>query len=107
MQKILNSPVVIGDSKIHGKGLILLHDVANGTNIGVAFVKRADTGVPDQDYEQTDIGRFVNHSKSPNTVLLQQKENYFLMTTCYLVQGTEITVNYKTIPWYEDEPKFK
>ena len=91
--KPLPDSLYIGESKIHGQGLIAKENISEGTDLGVSHYKKNDHLI------RTPLGGFINHSENPNCFINenihyhdgQQRELY---TTRPIEKGEEITVFY-------------
>lgn len=82
----------IGESKIHGKGLLASSDLSAGTNIGVSHVG---------DWPTNDIGKNYNHSDYPNAISRKVGNKRYVELTRDLGRGEEITLNYRLQPELE------
>jgi len=58
----LPDSLCIGDSKIHGQGLIAKENIPEGTDLGVSHYRKGDEVI------RTPLGGFINHSEEPNMV---------------------------------------
>ena len=92
MYKPLPRYVTVSESKIHGLGIF------SKTSIPAYYILGL-THIVDDRFEdnliRTPLGGFLNHSKNPNCILLYEEEFYWLQTLTSLLQGQELTVNYK------------
>ena len=118
----------IGDSNIHGKGVIAFQNLRKNAVVGLGIGFEYDL-FP---YVTPEFGAYLNHSYNPTAYLwyfddekicknrrnknkLQKKsKNYFrqrsdsgwyVKTLNSLKAGEEITVNYNDTPWYIEGPK--
>lgn len=75
------------DSPIEGKGLFLTESVCSG-----------DTIMPARcgDY-RTQAGRYTNHSKYPNAIMVQSGEDINLVALTEIDKGDEVTVDYRSV----------
>jgi uncharacterized membrane protein (UPF0127 family)/ADP-ribose pyrophosphatase YjhB (NUDIX family) len=87
--KVAGDMIKIGDSKIHGKGIIATTDVPAGTKLALAVVRLKDT-MP----FQTRIARHVNHSNEANATLTAEGPELYLTTKAAVAAGDEVTVDY-------------
>ncbi len=91
---------IVKSSGIHGKGVFATIEFPRtGVNLGVAFTKIKNTGVPDKDYKRTDLGIYVNHSKTPNIRLTKTRNKYYYITTKKVKKGQEFFIDYHKFPW--------
>lgn len=93
----------IGDSNIHGVGLIANRDLKKNQIIGIAiyyslYCKPTVTN---------SFGKWVNHSYSANSYLyFEPKKNiYFLVANKDIFKNEEITANYNYTPWFIKKPE--
>lgn len=79
----------IQDSPIHGLGAFASDHLAAGCSVGPARI--GDNRTP--------LGRYVNHSASPNCVMVKVAESndMVLMTQQSVRMGTELTVDYRQV----------
>ena len=87
------------DSKISGRGTFSKMAASKGDDFGLAFTKTGNSGDPDRDFTRTVLGRFTNHSETPNLELLKKKNQFHFIATTRIRPGDELTVNYLKIPW--------
>jgi len=87
----------IGDSKIHGKGLIAIKDLAAGDLVGLSHINNEAT---------PDVGAFHNHSDNANTVNVEVGNERYLIVETPIKKGEEITVNYRLQPDLEQPEDF-
>lgn len=87
----------IGDSKIHGKGLIAIKDLAAGDLVGLSHINNEAT---------PDVGAFHNHSNNANTVNVEVGNERYLIVETPIKKGEEITVNYRLQPDLEQPEDF-
>lgn len=76
--------VMLGNSPIHGRGLFATKVFRAGERIGTARARDC----------KTMLGRFANHSASPNAELVPNGEGLDLVATT-LISGGEITTDYR------------
>lgn len=82
------APYLIGVSAIHGQGVFVTADLAEGAQVAVMRV-----GV-----KRTPAGRYANHSKHPNCeVAVLPNGDFALIARSTLVKGDEATVNYRQV----------
>jgi SET domain len=84
--------VRIGESKIHGQGLIANSNLPMGANIGVSYIN----GLP-----TSNIGKFYNHSDQPNAISRMTGNKRSIELTRDIQPGEEITLNYRLQPELE------
>ena len=73
-------------SPIDGKGLFMKEAVCSGDTIMPA---RCGT-------YRTQAGRFTNHSKYPNAIMVQSGENINLEALIEINKGDEVTIDYRS-----------
>ena len=83
----------IGDSKIHGQGLIAKENIPNGTDLGVSHYRKGD------DVIRTPLGGFINHSEEPNMIRKQIRiepywDKWTVTTTKDIKKGEVLTLKY-------------
>lgn len=97
----------IQKSEVHGYGVFANEYIPEGDEIGIWLTKENDCGLklPNGFKETCDLGRFCNHSDSPNTDCHQilQPEKW-LLTSKGIKAGEEIFVHYG---WAEDITGFR
>lgn len=91
----------VGDSKIHGKGVLATRNLAPGSLIGVGIGFRMGF-IP---YVTSDFGAWINHSYQPSACLLLKDGNYWVVATRHISKGEEISVDYNHTPWYIKRPE--
>ncbi len=94
--------IVVGPSKIHGRGVLAAEDISSGVVVGPVF--RAKPGPRGMLVQVTSIGWMVNHSSQPTAQLIMQQRGsiseYYMKVIYPLRRGTEIAVDYNTCPWF-------
>ena len=100
----------IADSTIDGKGVFAKNDIKKETDLGIItihgltnikFYRRYVNDRFHDDHrgevfkEHRDIGRFINHSDSPNTKIIMKKNKCKLIVTQNINKDDEIVVDYK------------
>ena len=82
----------VRDSKIHGKGVFPNEKIGKGKkSLGMVLT--------DQDILYSDLGRYINHSKSPNCKLIDDgSKNFLVVTLNDINDGEEMVVDYDTNP---------
>ncbi len=84
---------VIGNSSIHGKGIICVHSIKKDESIGIV-ITRENNIVNITPY----LGQYVNHKVDDNTYLKKVEHNgietYYLHAKKNIYFGEEITSNY-------------
>jgi RimJ/RimL family protein N-acetyltransferase len=94
----------IEKSDIHHMGVFAQKKIPKGTNIGLAFEKIDNTGNPDIDLKRTKLGRYVNHSSSPNLNLVKDDNSYFFITSRDIDKKEELFVDYHGFDWESKDP---
>ena len=100
---VREKPVIyaIGDSSIHGRGMMANKDLVPETEIGV-FVRFEWWVVP---IITREFGRHINHSWNPNTRLEWKPTQEWILTSVEsIARGSEITFDYRTTSWYCKKP---
>jgi len=87
-------------SRIHGMGTFTTRPVKQGERIGLALLKLRNTGDVHNDFHQTDLGNYLNHSPRPNLELDKDGWRYFVSAKKNVRSGEELTVNYR----HKDSP---
>lgn len=83
----------ITNSNIHGRGIIATRDIQNDTYVGTAIMGR--------NVITPWLGRWINHSTTPNGKLVNtEEEEYVLVTTEDVKSGQELTLDYTKLPNY-------
>jgi len=77
--------VEMGDSKIHGIGMIATMDISNGTIVAVAA--SGDKRRPP--------GRYTNHAAESNCEMINNDNDLLIISVDDIAQGEEITINYR------------
>lgn len=95
----------IDKSSTHGKGVFSMDTYKRGDKIGIAFTRVGDTGNTDVDIFRTELGKFTNHSESPNVRLEKVGDEYQLVALTEIPEGRELLLDYNTIPWKGKIPK--
>ena len=70
----------IGESKIHGQGLVASENIPMGTDLGISHYRKGD------DVIRTPLGGFINHTLKYYFGLFYDLENY-----CELIKGFYVT----------------
>jgi len=91
----------IGDSKIHGKGVLVTRELSPGSLVGVGIGYRMGIFPT----ITSDFGAWINHSYQPSCSLLFMNGNYWVVANRALEQGQEVTVDYRKTPWYVKGPQ--
>lgn len=85
----------LASSPIHGRGVRVTRFVPAGTNLGLAH------WFDGREWMATDLGKFHNHSASPNARNVRYVHRRYLVATRDLWPGEEITVDYRLQPELE------
>jgi len=88
----------IGKSKIQGKGLFTTQPFTKGSFIGLAH---------EDDQPSTMIGKYHNHSESPNAMSVKVGGKRYLVAKRPLKNNEEITTDYRLQPELEQPDQFK
>ena len=88
----LPDSLYIGDSKIHGQGLIAKYNISEGTDLGVSHYRRGD------DVIRTPLGGFINHSETPNLKRVEVQRYHYIYAIVDIPMGSELTLKYE---WYK------
>ena len=82
----------LGPSLIHGRGVMATADIAEGEQVGVAKIGN----------KRTPLGRFTNHSKTPNARMVFADDGNVYLHTIRLIEGQrggsvgeEIVIDYR------------
>lgn len=67
---------------------------APGDTVGFAFVKFANSGMPEFNYMRTNIADYLAHSKEPNLRAVMTDRGVALIATQRISPDTELTLNY-------------
>ena len=83
----------IGDSKIHGQGLVASENIPMGTDLGISHYRKGD------DVIRTPLGGFINHSEDPSATRKQIRiepywDKWNVTTIKDIKKGEEITLKY-------------
>ena len=96
---IRNKNFVIGQSLIHGQGVIANRNIRKGDNIGNGIEFKYF--IP---YVTENLGVWINHSFNPNSTLVWNNRAWIIVVTRNIFKGEEITLNYENTPWYIEDP---
>lgn len=88
----------VGKSKIQGKGLFTTQPFTKGSFIGLAH---------EDDQPSTMIGKYHNHSESPNAMSVKVGNKRYLVAKRPLKNNEEITTDYRLQPELEQPDQFK
>ena len=88
----LPDSLYIGESNIHGQGLIAKSDIPVGTDLGVSHYRKGN------DVIRTPLGGFINHSDTPNLKKVQDRKLFFVYTIVDIPMGSELCLKYE---WYK------
>lgn len=86
----------ISKSDIEGVGVFTKRKINKNTTIGIVMKNKISTNfffIPDI---TSDLGRFINHSYTPNCYLSYDNKNYqyFIKSSKKIPINTELTLNY-------------
>jgi SET domain-containing protein len=88
--------LTIGDSDIHGLGLISTTDIQESTRLGTTHVFHKETNK----WIRTPLGGFINHSDEPNCFILNDKDGKrVLFTVKPIRKNEELCVFYSLKEW--------
>lgn len=86
-------------SKIHGKGLFVNSSFRKDTCLFVAIKTIDDNAtIQSERYKVTELGKWVNHSKSPNGKLIKLGGLFFFKLIRNVSANTELTGDYYNAP---------
>ncbi|MCZ2224543.1 MAG: SET domain-containing protein-lysine N-methyltransferase [Chitinophagales bacterium] len=89
----------VDKSKISGKGIFLKDNVKKDEEIGLGFIKIKNTGNLDKDYKREILGKYLNHSKKPNTKLKIINNEFYIVSIKNIDSGEELFIDYDKFPW--------
>jgi len=93
---ILPDGLRIKKSKIHGQGLFTKLPIKSGERLGTGYV------IHNNRKFRLALGSFVNHSDTPNMLILEREDGDYLLRDLYtsrpIEEGEELTVNYEEYP---------
>ena len=83
----------IGESKIHGQGLVASENIPMGTDLGISHYRKGDNVI------RTPLGGFINHSEDPSATREQIRiepywDKWNVTTIKDIKKGEEITLKY-------------
>ncbi len=81
-------------SPIHGMGNFAIADIPENTNLGIALIKKSNTGNDDDDYQRFDLCAYMNHSDHPNIKYIKKDEEYYFVSIKDIVKNEELTIDY-------------
>ena len=85
----------IAPSRIQGLGIFMRVPIRQGSLIGLAHWRAGGR------WQTTQLGRFHNHSVSPNALSVNVGDQRYLVAAVDLFAGDEITVDYRLQPELE------
>ena len=96
--------IEIKESTIHGKGVFATEDITSGTEIGIwCCTDKKNTvrilynkGMSCVWYETAMLGRYCNHSLTPNTSVIANEKELILISNG-ISKDEEILVNYNWV----------
>lgn len=91
----LNNNLKIKNSKIAGNGIFTRYKIIKGINLGLSFLKIANTKNEDKNYLRTDLGKYVNHSDIPNIEIIKQGNKFYYYSLKNLKENEELLIDYK------------
>lgn len=77
----------VGNSEIHGYGLIARTDIQAGESFLAMVGKK----------QFTEIGRFCNHSPAPNVVPVDKNGDVYVEAIRLIKAGEELTASYRSV----------
>lgn len=100
-----NPKYKIGESEVHGKGVIATSDIKKGENIGNALNLKYGVIID----ITPELGKWINHSWYPNcelqkSVYTWNKMSWDLIANKNIVKGDEIMMDYRDTPWFIAKP---
>lgn len=90
----LPSTVHIAESDIHGLGLMASEYLPEDTLIGISHVED-DSGNFEAGLVRTIVGALINHSDTPNCILITTEKYWRLWTIEEIYPNYELTVDYR------------
>jgi len=86
----------VGDSKIHGKGVMAARPLKGGEIIGEGI--KYENALP----VVSNLGAWINHSSRPTAKLVRNEElkKWDIVAAADMEPASEITVNYDETPWF-------
>lgn len=93
-------------SPIAGKGIFAKKDIPKDNTIGLAIIKKRNTGIPNKDYKRKKLGKYVNHSPKPNLKLKKKINKIYYISKKKIKKGEELTINYNNFD-FEGKRNFK
>ena len=105
-----NHSFKVVDINTRGKGLVTVDTIFPGTSIGIYLSKNLTPIVEgrvlyDGWIESSPIGRYVNHSNTPNCNVSLNGKDIFLISNNVIDYNEEITVNYLEVAQLIDLPE--
>lgn len=95
---IRHNTIRIEKSKVRGRGVFANFDFKKGDYLGMIFKKISNTGNPDKDYFRTAMGRYINHSRNPNSrVIILENNRYGIVANKSITNGEEIFIDYSEV----------
>ena len=86
--------LAIGPSQIHGAGILATEDIPGEVVIGITHIYDPNF---QHDWIRTPLGGFINHSDSPNCMLIEEDDDYHykkLKTLRKIETGEELCLKY-------------
>lgn len=84
----------LGESKIHGYGLIATQNIKSNVDVGLSHIGIGLINGRVVAGEATDIGSFQNHSNSPNCINKIVGKDLHMVTTGTIRCGEELVINF-------------
>ena len=86
----------ISKSNIQGVGVFTKKDISKNKTIGIVMSNKIPTNILFIPLITNDLGKYINHSFSPNCYLSYDKNKYlyYIKSSKSLKKHTEITLNY-------------
>lgn len=83
---------LVKDSDIHGKGVFPKEKIGKGKK-GLGMI------LADDGFLYSDLGKYINHSKSPNCKLIDDgSQNYLVVTLSDINDDEEMVIDYDSNP---------
>jgi hypothetical protein len=92
----MSCPFYTALSPIHGRGLYANQYFP----VGSVLFK-----VADQNGQITNLGKYVNHSWTPNIILHKESDSWYAVASMPIFSGREIISNYQCAPKWLEKPK--
>ena len=85
----LPDTLTISLSPIHGHGIVTTKPIPDNTCLGLSHIRSPEL-------IRTPLGGYINHSDTPNCVVISEGNRDYIYTTENIPKNTEITLTYRT-----------